>query len=211
VITASYNLSKGPLEELSRQLEEAQGSYVKVGVIGASAGKHGKANNRRWKTRGLIRNVAGNFRSGSKFSRGLRVQNAAGKISTIDAGFLSNAEIGAIHEFGSPGKRIPERSFLRMPIMTRLDRELRTISKADWKMTLITGGLGAVLRAIGQAGINVIGDAFHTGGFGSWKALKPATIRNKGSSDILVDTTQLRRSISYQVVGGGTSAKKAIG
>ena len=46
----------------------------------------------------------------------------------------------------------------------------------------------------------VINDAFESGGFGEWAPLKPETIRRKGSDKILIDTGDLRRSISYEVM-----------
>jgi len=94
-----------------------------------------------------------------------------------------------------------------MPILSRLDAELRKVSLADWQRTLLTGGLVAVLRIIGQASLNIIKDAFHTGGWGRWAKLKWATIRRKGSSDVLIDTTQLERSITFAVVAKGAPTK----
>lgn len=187
-MTADVAINNAPLKALVSGLAEAKTAYVKVGVLGSSTRRgKGETASKRWL-------------STAKWSRGLDVRNAKGKTVHVDAGYLTNAEIGAIHEFGSPGDRIPERSFLRMPLLSRLDDELRKVSKAEWANTLLIGGLVAVLRVVGQAGVNVIKDAFHTGGFGRWAKLKAATIRRKGNSDILIDSTQLSRSISFAVV-----------
>lgn len=202
MMSASVNLSKGPLENFSRGLAEAQSAYVKVGVLGAYASRSkGQTQSKRW-------------RSIAKWSKGLKLRDASGKTVSIGAGHLTNAQIGAIHEFGSPGDKIPERSFLRMPILSKLGDELKTIPGSDWKNVFAdgaeesqSGGLIAVLRVVGQAAVNVVQDAFNTGGFGRWAKLSKATIARKGSSEILIETTQLRRSITFAVVAPGSTGK----
>ena len=197
MMTASVNLSDGPLKELSRQLDEAKGSYVKVGVLGAGARRErGQTGLRRWK---------GTYKRWSKEAG--RFLETKPTWSPSAGKFLTNAEVGVIHEFGAPNAKIPERSFLRMPILSRLDDEIRTVPAGDWKDLLVSSGLPGVLRAIGQSAVNVIQMAFHTGGFGRWAKLKPATMRRKGSSDILVDSTQLRRSITFAVVSPTTPGR----
>lgn len=177
----SVSLSDGALRELSREIKDASSAYVKVGVLGGYARRErGQTGVNRWK-----------------------------EPHPPKGGQLTNAEIGVIHEFGSPDSNIPERSFLRMPILSRLDGELRKVPLVDWQRTLLTGGLVAVLRIIGQASLNLIKDAFHTEGWGRWAKLKWATIRRKGSSDVLVDSTQLERSVTFAVVAKG-APRKAI-
>ena len=42
-------------------------------------------------------------------------------------------------------------------------------------------------------------EAFETGGFGAWEPIKEATSSRKGSSQILIDSSQLRRSVISKV------------
>lgn len=116
----------------------------------------------------------------------------------------SNADIGAVHEFGAPEKNIPERSWLRLPVMSRLGDELRKVKTADLKRIFAGLGLKGIMRVVGQAAYNVIADGFRTGGFGRWAPLRPRTIARKGSAEILVETNQLRDSISFEVVEKGS-------
>ena len=92
-----------------------------------------------------------------------------------------------------------------MPILSRLDDEIRGRAVSDWKSVFARSGIRGILESIGEACLDVIQDAFNTGGFGRWRKLQEATIKRKGSTTILQDTDQLRRSISYAVVvkGGG--------
>lgn len=112
----------------------------------------------------------------------------------------SNATIGLKHEFGLDG--MPERSFLRMPIGSHLQRFLDKKGLFDkdaldkvFKKSSITPWL----KKIGLAAEECIQDAFETGGFGQWAPWKGSYKSKTGQ--ILVDTTDLRDSISSQVEG----------
>jgi phage gpG-like protein len=109
---------------------------------------------------------------------------------------LTNGDIGAVHEFGSMSQHIPQRSFLRMPLTTRLKDNV----SSNWGEIILRQGFNSALRKLGVMGENTVQKAFATGGFGIWPKLKPATIARKRSSAILIDTAQLRRSISSRVV-----------
>jgi phage gpG-like protein len=197
VITASVKLDHGPLLALQRQIKDADGAYLKVGVLGSYVRRErGETGNKRWKSKFKRWNKA----AGAYVESGPSWSASAGK-------YLTNAEIGAIHEFGAPKAGIPERSFLRMPVISRLGDGLKGQSLSDWEGVLLSGGLVGVLRVVGQAAVNVVQAAFHSGGFGRWAKLKPATIRRKKNSDPLVDTTQLRRSITFAVVTKGGANK----
>ncbi len=47
---------------------------------------------------------------------------------------------------------------------------------------------------------NIVQDAFDTAGFGKWQPLAPGTLELKETKTILVETTQLRKSIISKVV-----------
>lgn len=111
----------------------------------------------------------------------------------------TNAEIGALHEFGSFTKHIPARSFLRLPLHQK-QKEIVAEASQGAAALLAKGQVVLVLKRLGIACENWIQRAFETRGFGAWKANAPSTIRRKGSSQPLIDTAQLRRSIASKVV-----------
>lgn len=125
----------------------------------------------------------------------------------------TNAEIGAKQEYGSFTEGIPARSFLYNPLKSSkarkrivrdaaegLDRELSRKEPVNAE-TSFYGKVGAGLVAAVQ-------DAFDESGPG-WKPLKPETIRRRRTRKVwprsgtkpLIDTGELRNSISFRVVG----------
>lgn len=117
---------------------------------------------------------------------------------------LNNAEIGMIQELGTADGSIPPRSWLRMPleheqakivkaVMSKKDAIADALAKGD--MTLAPGIAGIAAEA-------AILRAFSSGGFGQWEPNAPSTIRQKGSSQPLVDTGNLSQNISSEVVKG---------
>ena len=117
-----------------------------------------------------------------------------------DSAGESNASVGLQHEFGSYSKNIPQRSFIRMPLKKR---EKEIIKEIKEKMPqYLLSGIKPFLEKVGMMAERQIGEAFRTGGFGTWQPLSPVTVARKGSSGILIDTGQLQRSITSQVVKG---------
>ena len=113
---------------------------------------------------------------------------------------IDNATLGAVHEFGSLDENIPPRSFLRMPLETKQD-ELVSMLKSNKVAALIAQGkIKSVFKLLGIKAEEIIQSAFDSGGFGKWTPLKPQTIKRKGSASVLIDTGQLRRSITSEVV-----------
>jgi hypothetical protein len=55
-----------------------------------------------------------------------------------------------------------------------------------------------IFNLIGALGVGLVQQAFATGGFGKWAPLKAATIKRKGGAAILIDSAQLRKSITYK-------------
>lgn len=119
-----------------------------------------------------------------------------------------NADIGITHEFGSVTRHIPERSFIRMPLLSRLPKAVQDVGSVEWQKLIFRKGLVAGLKNLAALGLHVINDAFETGGFGQWPALSEITIRRKlaktpggkGPVAILIDTAQLRQSINTRIV-----------
>jgi hypothetical protein len=119
-----------------------------------------------------------------------------------EAGELTVLDLATIHEFGAPAAGIPQRSFVRAFV----DAHAATIR--GWQRTLfaqVTAGRLDVRQALEQLGAKVAGgiQAYIAQGIAPPNA--PATVERKGSSTPLIDSGQLRSSITYTVrpKGGG--------
>jgi hypothetical protein len=105
--------------------------------------------------------------------------------------------IATVHEFGVAVKGIPERSFIRAGFdyyRSRIEEESEELLKQ-----VIYQGLPAstFFDALGQIMVGFI-QTYLTDL--SYPPLQPSTIARKGSSNPLIDTGQLRDSITYEVV-----------
>lgn len=108
------------------------------------------------------------------------------------------AMIAATHEFGSPERGIPERSFLRSSMHENAQKYVR-LNKLNL-VSILRGGLTAD-QALGQLGEMAKGDVQVKIRSGDFTPLKQATMDRKGSSKPLVDTGQMVQSVSYEVGG----------
>jgi hypothetical protein len=139
-----------------------------------------------------------------------------------DEAGVTNAEVGAVHEFGSFTKNVPQRSFLRKALNQKAEQITLAVSKSA-KKALEKNDFGAVLKKLGVAAVGAVRECFATEGWGSWPQLSYRTLMarlRKGkkksveqrkqlvaeqlheggqSAAILRDTSQLMRSISYRV------------
>lgn len=113
-------------------------------------------------------------------------------------GKITMATLGAIHEFGSPKVNIPARSFIQMPLERKFKEDLG--KNVGFKNAVKELNIDKMNQEAGESAVETIQSAFASGGFGQWAPLKPETIRRKGSDGILIDTGDLRRSISYEVM-----------
>jgi hypothetical protein len=114
---------------------------------------------------------------------------------------------GIAHEMALPPKK--RRSWLKMPLELR-QKEISEMLVKQYKL-VIEQEKPAIqaLKVVGVLAENIIDEAFETGGFGKWDALSPYTIRIKnakrrrgavGSAKILIDTGELRNSVTGTVV-----------
>lgn len=118
---------------------------------------------------------------------------------------LTNSEIGFKNEFGSITENIPARSFLRFPIEHKRKNIITFLNnkKASIQKKIFNGDMESLNTILGIVAEGVIQDAFATHGFGQWKANAPSTIAKKGSASPLIDTAELRKSISSEVKENG--------
>lgn len=117
-----------------------------------------------------------------------------------DGGDMQLIDVAIVHEFGSDDGRIPRRSFIRDWEDEKAEEhkgQLRQSGKA-----VIDGKLDAE-RALGRLGVLYQADIQKRIADGIEPENAPSTIARKGSSKPLIDTGQLRSSISHK-----TSVKK---
>lgn len=111
----------------------------------------------------------------------------------------SNAEIGAAHEFGT--QSLPIRSFLRMPLTTQLNQALESSGAYTREALAQVAEEKSILPWVEKLAViaeGVVQEAFSTNGFGKWSPWKTPNYTNN-TGQILVDTQQLRNSISSEV------------
>ena len=110
---------------------------------------------------------------------------------------LNTAEIGFVHEYGSTDGKIPERSFMRSSLTGKGRKELLALSKKLLKK-VANGSMDQkkALGLLGAAGADIISQKIVTL---RSPANKAATIKAKGSSNPLVDTGQLKNSITWRL------------
>lgn len=134
--------------------------------------------------------------NGKYVAVGLPKETVGGHIHGEGRTIVENA---VVHEFGSANGHIPERSFLRMPFKVK-DKELGAGVLKEFQDFITEGkDVDVVLGRIGIRAVNIVKQAFRTGGFGKWKKLDQATIDRKGFSDILEDTRVTRNSVTWVV------------
>lgn len=116
-----------------------------------------------------------------------------------EEGKLTNVEIGIKHEFGSFSEKIPRRSFLKEPLVLKRKELLKRIEKNIKANIDKVGGAERTFAILGVYAEAIIQEGFATGGYGTWKPLSAKTVASKGNSQILIDSSQLRKSIISKV------------
>lgn len=112
---------------------------------------------------------------------------------------ISLVEVAAVHEFGAPSAGVPQRSFVRATAdaeKAEIDRlqEVLGAQMLNGEVTedVALSRLGAKVASMMQARITT----------NIPPPLKPETVDRKGSSVALVDTGQLKASITFAVESG---------
>lgn len=105
----------------------------------------------------------------------------------------------SVHEFGSPSRNIPSRSYLRSTLKEKRVEHKRALDNAAKMIRL---GPASVRAALELLGLRVVRDIRNKIRSNIPPPLSPKTIRRKGSSVALIDTGRLIQSISHQVVMG---------
>ena len=111
-------------------------------------------------------------------------------------GGINMATLLALHVLGAPSRGIPQRDPLRPPLIANAQRYSDLLA-LGLKNALANGtDPKLVYEKIGIVATNDVKDYFITGNF---KALSEKTIKAKGSSKPLIDSGEMRNSISYEV------------
>jgi hypothetical protein len=116
-----------------------------------------------------------------------------------DGGGPNNASIGAVHEFGNSTH--PQRSFLRIPISKNLKKKMEqsgAFDKATFQKVMAEGSIIPWATKVGFLAVECSIDAFAEGG-GKGNRWKPSDMRRKKVHQTLVETQQLRNSITSEV------------
>jgi phage gpG-like protein len=115
------------------------------------------------------------------------------------AGGPTNAQVGAWHEFGTT--TLPVRSFLRVPLADNLDARLKSagaFDRAVLNRVIASGSIRPWCEQVAIVAEAIVLEGFDTGGYGKWR---PSDMTYKHNAQTLVETGQLRNSISSDVKG----------
>jgi len=119
--------------------------------------------------------------------------------SRPDGGPVDNVDLLYIHSNGSPLQGIPARPVLEPAMSANAERLGEMLDKAaDAAMDGSADGMRRALESAGMAGQNAA-RAWFTDPRNGWAPNAPETVRRKGSSRPLIDTGELRKSITYVV------------
>ncbi|MDD5301510.1 MAG: hypothetical protein PHS14_00260 [Elusimicrobia bacterium] len=125
----------------------------------------------------------------------------------------TNAEIGALQEFGSFTRGIPPRSFLHKPLRSAKAKKRIIAEAAEGLQRELERGQNvnapdSFYGKIGAGLVAAVQDAFDASGPG-WKPLAKETLLRRRTRKVsprmgtkpLIDLGELRHSISFKVVG----------
>lgn len=130
-----------------------------------------------------------------------RLKHFCRKLSqtSVKIGVLHNpkqAKKAARNEYGVVSENIPPRSNVQFPIEENIGYILKDVRFKDYTDEEIRENA----ESVGDNGLECIMMAFDTQGYGTWADNSPLTISLKGRNEPLVDTGEMRRSYSYEVI-----------
>jgi hypothetical protein len=114
-------------------------------------------------------------------------------------GELTNAFLLLLHTLGSITQNIPSR-----PVLDAIEIKLKEFDLDAQKVVkkFTQNQLDAITtaRQIGAIVLHYSLLSFETKGFGRWAELRPATIKAKNSNAILIESGEMRRAITFDVI-----------
>lgn len=178
------------LEEILKRVKELQGKSVVVGIP-----KNTVVNQMDMCELGMVHEFGATIQHAGGTSYGYKNKRDAnkGKVRFLKNGAKSYSVMG---KTTSHTIQIPERSFLR----STFAKEKENLGSLTYKVfkQALKGDVSAhdAYKSIGAYMSNQVKETMTDGDL---TPLKPETIKRKGSSKPLIDTGQLRASITYEV------------
>lgn len=117
---------------------------------------------------------------------------------------IGNVALAGVHEFG--GGNVPERSFLRSTLAANKSNYETLVGKLTKAVVENRIDLHQALGLLGEKVVSDVRDRIERDDLGV--PLAQSTIDRKGSSVPLIDTGQLRNSITYEVRRSEVKASK---
>lgn len=140
------------------------------------------------------------------------------KTSRRESNGPTNAEVGLVHEMGSVSMHIPRRSFL-LDTFANHGALLEAVLAPSAQKLFLAGRVDEYLKLAQTACVNLVKQAFDTGGFGAWpqdsyktllRKLRGSLKRRKGLlaqiyagmgvNKPLIDTAQLMNAVDARAV-----------
>jgi len=121
--------------------------------------------------------------------------------SSRPKGKITNAELAYIHTHGSPINHIPARPIIEPAIEDEENKAIISIGLKEAAKAALNGDEQTTMLELNKAGMsaqNAVRDWF-TNFKNNWAPNSPLTIRRKGSDRPLIDTAELRKSITYVI------------
>jgi hypothetical protein len=112
---------------------------------------------------------------------------------------ISMAQLGAIHEFGAPNAKIPERSYMRSS-MAEVNKQLTRMIKKF--ATAVSLGRMDKKQALGRVGEFLVTTFKSKIQEGVPPPNKATTVAKKGSAHTLIDTGQMRDTLDWEIKEG---------
>lgn len=180
------------LQDYAKNLERAKRGYVAVGLPQEKVGDKIYGDGMTIVRIGAIHEFGASFThpGGTPYK----------VVGNGKAVFLKKGDSSATGVTKPHNIKIPQRSFLRIPMQLHADQINDFISE---QFADVFKGKSAE-KALGIIGVNarnISVDSFSTNGYGLWDPIKSSTKKAKGSSAPLIDTGTLRNSITYVVRG----------
>lgn len=181
---------------IQQSIKEVKGGiYAKVGILEAKTER--KADQSGAETGA----IAGALSPGK--ASAARVGGALGRAKESADTRLTNAEIGLIQEFGTDDGSIPPRSFLRDVFDGNREVYVRHLVELLKK---VFAGEITYEQALNIVALEHERDVKRYFTEAMFPPNAASTVRAKGSSRPLIDTGQLRASITHAIVGGAGGA-----
>lgn len=165
----------------------------------------------------IARAIGGSMRTrvgviGSQAAQNHQLREGAGKkflVNRAQGETLTNATLMLIMMMGSLSRKIPPRDPLLQPIISHRRELIRKLQSGKMRTAFEAKDYELMFALLGVAAEAIVQEAFETGGFGLWQKNAQSTIDAKGSSAPLINTAQLRKSVSSDVIKTGALPQAA--